>query len=81
MQTKPGRFQSRNIKIGYSFIVLIIAAGILGYLIYSQREVLINYDWDIDWTPVFVAFVVFSVLCPTRYRVKFGNSFFYESYS
>jgi len=61
MQTKPGRFQSRNIKIGYSFIVLIIAAGILGYLIYSQRAVLINYDWDIDWTLVFVSFIVFSL--------------------
>lgn len=61
MQTKPGRFQSKNFKIAYSFIVLIIAAGILSYLIYSQREVLIAYDWDIDWTLVFISFIVFSL--------------------
>lgn len=61
MQTKPSRSLHKRFRFGYSFILLLIAGGILSYLIYSQWEVLISYDWDIDWIQVLVSFIAFSV--------------------
>jgi len=61
MQTSPRRFQITNIKLVYSTIILVIAGGILGYLIYSQRDILLTYDWDINWSQVFFSFMVFSL--------------------
>jgi len=60
MQTKPSRSLHKHFRFGYSFILLLIAGGILSYLIYSQWEVLVSYDWDIDWIQVFISFIVFS---------------------
>jgi uncharacterized membrane protein YbhN (UPF0104 family) len=60
MQTNPNRTLHKRFRFGYSFILLLIAGGILSYLIYSQWEVLVSYDWDIDWIQVFISFIVFS---------------------
>jgi uncharacterized membrane protein YbhN (UPF0104 family) len=60
MQTEPSRPWHKRFRFGYSLIFLVIAAGILSYLLYSQREILINYDWDIDWIQVLISFIVFS---------------------
>jgi uncharacterized membrane protein YbhN (UPF0104 family) len=60
MQTEPSRPWRKRFRFGYSLIFLVIAAGILSYLLYSQREILINYDWDIDWIQVLISFIVFS---------------------
>jgi hypothetical protein len=61
MQTEPSRPWRKRFRLGYSLIFLVIAAGILSYLLYSQREILINYDWDIDWIQVLISFIVFSL--------------------
>lgn len=61
METKPGRFLRERYRLWYSLIFLVIAGGILSYLLYSQREILINYDWDIDWSQVLLSFFVFSL--------------------
>ena len=93
MQTSPRRFQITNTKIIYSLIVLFIAGGILGYLIYSQRDILLTYDWDINWFQVFFSFIVFSLdlllviivwtwlMNSLGKKIKFSTHFLYYSIS
>jgi hypothetical protein len=61
MQTKPSQLTGERFRLWYSLIFIFIAGGILSYLLYSQREILINYDWNIDWIQVLFSFVIFSL--------------------
>lgn len=61
MRTKLSRNLHKRARLGYSLVFLLIAASVLGYLVYSQWDVLSTYDWDIDWLQVVIAFVVFSL--------------------
>lgn len=38
---------------------MILTVGILGYIVYRQKEVLFSYEWHIQWWAVLVAFVVY----------------------
>lgn len=93
MATNPSRFLQERFRFLYSLIFIIIAGGILIYLIYSQREILINYDWDIDWIQVLFSFIVFSLdlilvvivwawlMNSLGKKLKFSRHFIYYSLS
>jgi hypothetical protein len=40
---------------------LFISTGILAYLVYQQRDALLNYDWDIRFSPFVFSFIIFSL--------------------
>jgi hypothetical protein len=42
-------------------MMLALSAGILGWLVYRQRDVLMHYDWHLRWELILASFVLFSI--------------------
>lgn len=49
------------IRIILTVGTLFISAGVLGVLVYQQRDVLVNYKWQIHITPLILSFFLFSL--------------------
>ena len=45
-------------KAALTFFTILISVGILFALLYREREVLLTYDWDLNWAYIFAAMVI-----------------------
>jgi glycosyltransferase 2 family protein len=70
-------FQNRWIKWAITLFTFGGTAGILGYLLYSQRDLLLSYAWVVRWQPVIISFIVYSLalLIVVAAWVSIVNSF------
>lgn len=46
------------VSVVVSVGMILLTAGILGYLLYRQREVLFSYHWKLNWAPLAGAMVI-----------------------
>ncbi len=54
--------QSKStLQIIFGVGTIFLSLGILGVLIYPQRQILLSYNWDINWTALVLSFVVFTI--------------------
>lgn len=53
---------NRRNKIVFSVIAVFLTSAILGYLIYSQKDVLLNYDWSFNLAYLASAFFVYTII-------------------
>lgn len=44
-----------------TMLTFALSAGILGYLIYSQRDLLLSHAWAFRWQPVVLAFLIYTI--------------------
>ncbi len=44
-----------------TFIAILFSAIIFGYMIYREREILLNRQWTVNWWALLVAFVLYSL--------------------
>lgn len=42
--------------------MIVLTGGILGYLVYQQREILLSYHWQIHWLPLVGTFVLHAAV-------------------
>jgi uncharacterized membrane protein YbhN (UPF0104 family) len=61
LRAGPAIFQRRGVRLAATAVTVFISAAILGWLVYSQREVLLSYDWRLDPWPLALSFLIFSV--------------------
>ena len=45
-----------------SGFMILFTAGMLAYLVYRQRDVLLSYSWDLNWSPLVIALGVHLAL-------------------
>ncbi len=58
-------FSSKKLRTILTVLALLSSTAILGYLVYSQREILLSYDWKIHWIyfiPIFGLYTLNLVL-------------------
>lgn len=53
--------QHRLLRILITVLLLCSSVGILGWQLYRGRDVLLNYNWHIDWGAVGMAFLFYSL--------------------
>lgn len=56
-----GRGRSRTVTIVFALFTAAFSAALLGYLVYRERDVLLNHTWTIDWRPLLPATVLFGL--------------------
>jgi hypothetical protein len=54
-------FSSNKLKTALTISAIFISTAILGYLIYSQKEILIAYDWNINWVLLAPIFILYTI--------------------
>jgi glycosyltransferase 2 family protein len=60
-QREQNRNNRRN-RIAFTILAVLLTTAILGYLIYSQKELLLNYDWSFHPAYLGSAFIVYTVI-------------------
>ena len=53
--------KSKRNQIILTLAIILLTIVILGIMIYKEREVLLNYQWDIQLMPILLSFVLFSI--------------------
>ena len=54
-------FSSNKLKTALTLSAILVSTAILGYLIYSQKDVLLAYDWNINWVLLAPIFVLYTI--------------------
>jgi uncharacterized membrane protein YbhN (UPF0104 family) len=49
------------LRIGLSILTFVAVVLILGYLLYQQRDILLGFDWQINWSFFLLSFLIFGV--------------------
>lgn len=44
----------------FTIFMLVLSVVILGYLVYQQKDILLNYKWDIQPIPILLSFLIFT---------------------
>ena len=68
-------FSSNKLKTALTISAIFISTAILGYLIYSQKEILIAYDWNINWVllaPIFILYTINLLLVSMVWALILG---------
>lgn len=61
-QSPTGSRRARGwLRAGLVLVMLTLTVGVLGYLVYSQRQALLQYDWQFRPGPIILSFGLFSL--------------------
>ncbi len=52
--------RSKNLSYIFSGITLFLVVGVLGYIIYREREILFSYDWKVNLTALGLTVAIYS---------------------
>ncbi len=58
---QPAIRRQRLKRMAFSLFMLLVTGAILGYLVYRERDVLLNYEWQFHPIPIFASFALFSL--------------------
>jgi hypothetical protein len=61
MTTEQPRHRWSPTRVAFIALMLALSSAVLGWLIYRERNVLLDYDWNIRWEFVLGSFVLFSL--------------------